>query len=120
MTMKIQGLDSLLALLMRASDDVKEAVHDGLEELAFKVLKEAKTRTPVDTGFLRSSGTVEMLGDKAIVRFEAEYALPVHERVEVPHSNGEAKFLENAVNVTIEKARVISIFERRIKELFGL
>jgi len=120
MDMQIQGLDSLLALLTRAGDDVADVVHDSLEEVAFEVLKEAKKKTPVDTGFLQSSGEVEMQDDKAIVRFTAEYALPVHERVEVSHANGEAKFLEKGVNIVLSRKTVEDVLARNIRELFGV
>jgi len=84
------------------------------------VLKEAKKKTPVDTGFLQSSGEVEMRGDKAVVTFTAEYALPVHERVEVSHANGEAKFLEKGVNIVLNRQTLEDVLARNIRELFGV
>jgi len=89
--------------------DVKSA----LEELAYRVLKVAKEKTPVDTGFLQSSGEVSEEPDGFVVRFTAEYALPVHERTEVNHPNGQAKFLEDAAEVVLtDEAVADAILER--------
>lgn len=63
----------------------------------------AKKLTPVDTGTLRVSGTstLEIKEDvlSAKVTFggpSAGYALEVHERLDVKHKVGQAKFLEVA------------------------
>jgi hypothetical protein len=105
MTLQVSGLAALMRLLSGMGKDAEKAAEDALTELGFRVLKEAKERTPVDTGFLRSSGEVEVAEDKnsVIVKFKAEYALPVHERTEIEHANGEAKFLENAFNLVMSK-----------------
>lgn len=114
MSLKIRGLMSLIRIFRTVRDIHEKAVHDALMELAFEVLKEAKKRTPVDTGFLRDSGTVEVEGDKIKVVFKAKYALPVHERTEVSHAVGEAKFLENAFHFVVIKKKVTDSIWSRI------
>ncbi len=61
------------------------------------VLIEAQKRCPVDTGYLKSHWMIkrERGGVWSIV-FTAPYATYVHERLDVRHRVGEAKFLENA------------------------
>jgi hypothetical protein len=75
------------------------------------IMTDSKKTTPVKYGTLRASGIVEppevkkenvtvVLGSGGFVRsgkFAGEwvgYAIPVHERVEVPHKVGTAKYLE--------------------------
>lgn len=109
----------MIRALFGLRDGANDLMDDTLEEVGYKILKEAKTRTPVDTGFLRSSGEVERKRDHVAIRFTAKYALPVHERVEVPHSPGEAKFLENAFEVVLSKEEASEILLRRLLDEAG-
>jgi hypothetical protein len=73
-----------------------------LGKFAEAVLGEAKNRCPYATGFLSGSGTTEGpigegLESSYIVGFNAIYAAAVHEILTNHHSQGEAKFLENAL-----------------------
>lgn len=69
------------------------------------LMTKAKMLTPVDTGALRASGHVQapvVEGGKVSVTLgfggAAEaYAVPVHERMDVHHPVGQAKFLETPV-----------------------
>lgn len=72
-------------------------------EEAEKVATAAKILTPVDTGTLRSTGVVlykiKAASIVATVVFggpAAPYALAVHERLDIHHTTGQAKFLETA------------------------
>ena len=68
-------------------------------------MTEAKRRTPVDTGVLRSSGHVvgpEQVGDSWQVRLvfggpAAPYAAIVHENLNARHPVGQSKYLESVV-----------------------
>lgn len=108
--MSVSGLDELTDKMSKVEGvDVVGA----LEELAWRILKVAKEKTPVDTGFLKSSGEVVEESDGWMVRFTAKYALPVHERTEVNHPVGQAKFLEDAAEVVMTQEAVAEIiFER--------
>lgn len=79
-------------------------------EEALLVEQESRRRTPVDTGALRASHVTtipEINKDEIRVEISvggpaAPYAVAVHEKVEVRHPVGQAKFLESAV---LEAAR---------------
>lgn len=90
----------------QAKAKVKRDVLRLLLAEAEAIMTDAKLRTPVDTGTLRASGTVKsdlrmVANPKAELSFggaAAGYALIVHERMDVYHPVGEAKFLENAMH----------------------
>ncbi len=68
------------------------------EEVAEKVLEQAREAAPVDTGALRASAFLDRGSGGGIeIGFSAPHALTVHERVDVAHQTGEAKFLERAL-----------------------
>lgn len=112
MGLKTTGLGSVIKRLRQLSDIADDAVNDALLTVAFEVLREAKKRTPVDTGFLRSSGQVDLSGANIVIRFTAKYALPVHERMDVEHPVGEAKFLENAFELVVEDSAQDILIDR--------
>lgn len=71
-------------------------------------------RTPVDTGNLRDSGLGNVKGTHGIISSDAsgavgftantaDYAIYVHERTDLRHENGEAKFLEKALQEEMPK-----------------
>ncbi|HAM42170.1 MAG TPA: hypothetical protein DCP69_12810 [Candidatus Omnitrophica bacterium] len=76
-----------------------------LRTIAEVEMTEAKKRTPVDTGVLRSSGLVigpEQVGGVWQVRMvfggpAAPYAAAVHENLEAFHKVGQAKYLESVM-----------------------
>lgn len=79
-----------------------QAVVIGMSALAERIMADAVRRVPVATGLLRSSGYIAppsrlSRGDQVELGFGADYAVPVHERTEVRHATGEAKFLERAI-----------------------
>jgi hypothetical protein len=76
---------------------------------------ESVKRTPVDTGRLRATHYVSpptQRGAHVVVEIGngTEYAIHVHERTELHHKTGEAKFLQNAMN-----ARKAGMLERLAK-----
>jgi hypothetical protein len=78
-------------------DAVAEAAAAGLKQGARGVLKDARSRTPVDDGELRRSGRVIADDLGVLVKFTAPHAWLQHEKTEYQHPNGgEAKYLENA------------------------
>lgn len=73
-----------------------------MKEVTTYALRETLTRTPIDTGFLRASGSkkvekVSSRGAFASISFKAPYAIYVHEILSNFHPIGEAKFLERAI-----------------------
>ena len=77
-----------------------EAWADGeLLKLAEKIARRGRELVPVDTGALLSTIRVERIAaGYAVVAGEpgVEYAIPVHERLDVYHDQGQAKFIEAA------------------------
>lgn len=77
-----------------------------VEELNATELPEVVNRTPIDTGNLRDTEHVEgpeMRGDSVVAQIvaggpEAPYATIVHERLEVRHPVGQAKYLESVID----------------------
>lgn len=66
-------------------------------KIALEILDRAQQKVPVDTGFLKSTGRIVQLEDGFEVRYDADYAIYVHENLEAQHPRGgQAKFLEEA------------------------
>lgn len=69
------------------------------------IMTSAKRRTPVDTGALRASGHVKqpvikhgaITSEGGFGGSAAPYAIYVHERLDVRHPVGQAKFYESAL-----------------------
>lgn len=91
-----------------------------------RVEADSMRRTPVDTGNLRSSAAGNATitssssnGASGIVYYTANYAIYVHERTELRHNVGEAKFLQNAVakeQQTFSKNIKVSIYSDVFKD----
>jgi hypothetical protein len=102
MGFKIEGVADFQDKLNKIRSSVPKALTTVMSEFVLKVQNEAMKRTPVDTGNLRSSyrTMVSQLPKRGVVGRvvnKAEYATYVHERTELRHDVGEAKFLHNAV-----------------------
>lgn len=80
---------------------VREGLADGLNTSAELVRGRSVAHTPLEYGDLRSSQTVVPAApsdlESAVVS-DLDYAVPVHEDLTAYHDDGEAKFLERAVN----------------------
>jgi hypothetical protein len=104
--MALTGEDVVTRNLQAAIEKLRAGAEKGLRSEADRLLANAQERCPVKTGTLRRSGHVGALTEEggnltASIGFggpAASYALPVHERTEVRHPVGEAKFLERAAD----------------------
>ena len=108
----VNGDQTLIANLEVYKDRMTDAVADGMRKFGGRVEGESTRRCPVETGELRSrvfnegplrdgDTYVQVVGyEKFGATWEQgrPYAVPVHERTNVHHPVGEAKFLQNAVN----------------------
>ncbi len=82
------------------------AVAQGVYLEGNNIMTASKRRTPVDIGALKGSGYVtlpEMHGSRILVEAgyggpAADYAVVQHEKTELRHEVGEAKFLEKSVD----------------------
>lgn len=110
MAAKVQTMQELQALLSKLGKGALEQAGRALYQEALVIQRESMKRTPVDTGALRASHETKQpdtTGGEVSVRIvvggpAAPYALFVHERLDVHHPVGQAKFLESAV---LEAAR---------------
>ena len=104
--MPIVGLDALVAKLRAIATATPTRAAAALYAEAGIEMTEAKRRTPVETGALRSTGVVadpEVTGARVTVLMgfggpAVDYAVPVHENLEAHHPRGQAKFLESVLN----------------------
>lgn len=96
---------------------VKGASAKGLIESGEHILGQGQEACPVETGNLKGSATLDdSKADQGEVTigFNTDYAAAVHERDDVAHDQGEAKFLENAIKR--ELPRVIEIIGKEIAQ----
>lgn len=111
----IKGLAALDRGLVQLGRQFSDVAARALNVVAEETMTEAKRRTPVDTGTLRRSGKVHKRATArsltAEMSFGTEYGVFVHERTDVRHPTGEAKFLENAIKFTA------GFFEERVANL---
>lgn len=95
------GIDTVVANVGKLDDaSARRARNMALYTQAQRTLTKAIGYTPVETGALRASGIVSMVGDDIYISFggpAAPYAIYVHEILTNSHPVGQAKFLERAV-----------------------
>jgi len=101
-----------------ANKALKNNAKLAMTEIALLLKNKAQKRTPVDTGFLRTSAQhhVETAGDsfKSIVDYTADYAIAVHENLNARHPVGQAKFLRDALILDV-KPKFENILAKYIK-----
>lgn len=115
----LDGWSGLQDALARFNGDALAAAEGALYRVAEEIMTAAKKLTPVDTGNLRASGHVlkpEVQGSSITVTLgfggpagsgegqnkDVGYAVPVHERLDLNHPVGQAKYLEQPM---LEAAR---------------
>lgn len=110
----ISGIDKVLGNLNRQIVQINGRSRVGLRAAALLVLGEAKELTPVVTGHLQGFTHTEPIESSAgpgiEIGFDAIYAVFVHERTELHHPVGQAKFLETALKKNAK--RVLEIIRK--------
>lgn len=95
---KVKGFDEVMRNLNREVRAIKTRTLAGLMAAGLLIERESKPLVPVDTGNLKNSGYTRKAGARAVeVGYAAAYAVYVHENLEAHHDNGQAKFLQVAV-----------------------
>lgn len=131
-TFEVTGVKELQGNCTRQIVRVKrEAARCCLEE-AEAIMMESLGEVPSESGSLASSGFVEQGSDgnctfgyggaHAVMNPKTgqstdEYMVAVHERLDVVHPNGKAKFLEDPVNRHKEKLE--ATFMQKLRRAFG-
>ncbi len=122
---KLTGLKQIRRNMMKIlRQNAPAAARTFLYSAGNEIMEESRKRAPVDSGDLRRSAYVTIpktTGDKTEFEFgyggaAAAYAIPQHERTELSHRQGEAKFLDNAVSSEMAGARRIAL--RKAKRAF--
>jgi hypothetical protein len=105
--------EQVAAQLRKHLDAARKAAEAALYQGGSIIMTEAKKRAPLDVGTLRNSGYVTLpqrAGDEVFVEVgfggaAKAYAVKQHEELSYHHEIGEAKYLENAINVKEEEIR---------------
>ena len=96
---RVVGMKALDNRLQAIERSTPREFGEALIEEALMIFADSQELVPVDTGRLRASGVVAdektFSGQtKAMIAYGTDYGLIVHEKQEVHHVVGEAKFLE--------------------------
>lgn len=75
MSFEIEGLDKLIDIFDKASNNFESEAEKKLNVITVKVIRGVKLRTPVDTGFLRRSWQSKNKKLERIVFNNVKYAL---------------------------------------------
>lgn len=110
---KLDGLSELNNTLKHVGWDIIGATKKGMVQEATEIIEESQVEVPVETGALKASAFVESDaggnvtfgygGNNAQVntltgKSTDEYMVAVHERLDLSHPVGKAKFLEDPIN----------------------
>jgi hypothetical protein len=92
--MAVEGVGDVLGRLEALNKRILNATKANMKSVSKALLEDAKTRVPIDTGELIRSGYTRQVGHTSFVGFTAPHAAKVHERLDIKHPRGQAKFLE--------------------------
>lgn len=101
-------ISKFLAGLDEGKDRAIKAGEQAVDQYANRVVGKAQKLAPKLTGALAGSGIAEKAqfnghDIRATVGFNTNYAAAVHERLDVHHENGQAKFLETPMRTEAPK-----------------
>jgi hypothetical protein len=96
----ISGLENIQKNIQNLDQIIDVVLKDELYKMGQHLRSESVKECPVDTGRLRASATVtpvQKKEDKYFVEvgYGTDYAIYVHERTELHHTVGKAKYLED-------------------------
>lgn len=98
---RVIGLKKLKKALKTASRRMQSATIAALFTEATSVMDLSQTLVPVATGELKGSAFVTkptIANPNSVTGYSAGHAVKIHEDLTIPHSNGQAKYLEAALN----------------------
>lgn len=104
MTLIWTGQINLDEALQKVIAGARAGIHDAAED----VLNRSNDLIPTDSGDLRDSGTVTAEGEDGVaISYDTPYAVVQHERTDLRHDDGQAKFLETAFMAGTERTAQI-------------
>lgn len=102
----------------QVAKQIEQACETAARRSAEHLKERAVQRTPVETGALRNSAKVTTDKNVAAVAYgfgeTADYAVKQHEEVGYAHTDGEAKFLENAMRA--ERGNIQNIIAEEVRK----
>jgi len=111
-------IDQLQEDFEDAAESIQRGVSRGVERFALKVEAKATKWAPKDTGQLKRSARTKESGRFTYkVQFNTHYAGYVHERTELEHDQGIAKFLGRALK--IKRSEFMPTVETEIAKELG-
>lgn len=115
LSIKVKNIEKAKKLLKSRPTEVRKELDNTVRKTALIVQGEAKRRTPVDTGRLRTSIKTKTSQLEGEVFTDVKYAIAVHENIKSRHTVGEAKYLENAIKQSLPK--IERFFKNAIKKV---
>lgn len=110
---KVAGIDAVLQSLKGAATDWQKAMAGAIYQEGLALIADSIPQVPVQTSRLKNSNYVQKPDsiENPVVRvgYNTDYAYWVHERTELYHRVGKAKFLEDPMN-----ARKVGYVDRLI------
>ena len=100
----------------KAKSAVSHGTARGIQRALSILLEESRRQVPRDTGALRESGHVELLGDSGRVVYDAPYAILQHERTDFVHPHGNARYLAHPLEDSGVQTRMLDALSRDLKE----
>lgn len=95
---RVEGERNILLKIRAEERERNEKFIRGMEKACIFLLGKSLLLVPIDTGELYESGEVTATGQghnrQFQVGYEAEHAAAVHERLDLHHTHGQAKYLE--------------------------
>jgi len=115
---KVIGAKEIMNRLKKADVKMGMQARRGLGYAALFLLRQSKKIVPVESGNLKGSGQMKLLGwgwnSSAVVFYTASYAVYVHERTDLKHKPGkQAKFLESPAR--IYRIRILRIIAGEVE-----
>lgn len=94
----VTGFKQIMANLEKERRRIDRVTKRALREKGEQIGSDSDALAPVSSGKLVNSRKITATEDSVTIEYTAPYALEVHERTDVHHAVGEAKFLEKAVD----------------------
>ena len=114
-SIKVDNIDEVKRFIKSRPVKLRKELDSTVNKTALLVQGEAKKRTPVDTGRLRTSIRTRTNQLEGEVYTNVKYAIAVHENVKSRHNVGEAKYLANAIKHSMPKVK--GIFKNAISKV---
>jgi hypothetical protein len=100
---EVTGLQGTLAGLDSIQRQILAQTKENLRSIGKEILADADAQVPIDTGELRESGYVRIVGHTCFVGYTAPHAARIHESIELQHPRGKAKFLEDPLRAEVPR-----------------